>query len=52
MGPAVIVTHVDRLQPHSSSDDHLKVSHQERNCADGKKTIPLKSFQMNAFQMV
>ena len=23
-GPAVIVSHVDRLKPHSSSDDHLK----------------------------
>ena len=24
MGPAVIVSHCDRLKPHSSSDDHLK----------------------------
>ena len=43
MGPAVIVTHVDRLQPHSSSDDHLKYR-TKKEIAKMEKNDPIKKF--------
>ena len=43
MGPAVIVTHVDRLQPHSSSDDHLKYR-TKKEIAQMEKNDPIKKF--------
>ena len=43
MGPAVIVSHVDRLKPHSSSDDHLKYR-TKKEITDMEKNDPIKKF--------
>ena len=43
MGPAVIVSHVDRLKPHSSSDDHLKYR-TKKEITEMEKNDPIKKF--------
>ena len=43
MGPAVIVSHVDRLKPHSSSDDHLKYR-TKKEIVEMEKNDPIKKF--------
>lgn len=43
VGPAVIVSHVDRLKPHSSSDDHLKYR-TKKEITEMEKNDPIKKF--------
>ena len=43
-GPAVIVSHVDRLKPHSSSDDHLKYRTKEE-IEEMEKNDPILKFR-------
>ena len=43
-GPAVIISHVDRLKPHSSSDDHLKYRTKNEIDEMNSNLSALKSF--------